>query len=88
MQGVIMPEQKKNDKKLSLAPLDFEEALKGLLALNPRQKRRRTNQQRNGVHEIRARRRRKTKTKDRQLTFHASCLFHSCEKWLIHSNSA
>jgi hypothetical protein len=35
MQGVIMPEQKKNDKKLSLAPLDFEEALKGLLATEP-----------------------------------------------------
>jgi hypothetical protein len=30
-----MPEQKKNDKKLSLAPLDFEEALKGLLATEP-----------------------------------------------------
>jgi hypothetical protein len=34
-----MPEQKKtNDKKLSLAPLDFEEALKGLLATEPPQK--------------------------------------------------
>ena len=31
-----MPEQKKtNDKKLSLHPLEFEEALKGLLATPP-----------------------------------------------------
>ena len=34
-----MPEQKKtNDKKISLAPLNFEEALKGLLATEPPQK--------------------------------------------------
>jgi len=30
-----MPEQKKDDKKLSLHPLTFDEALKGLLETEP-----------------------------------------------------
>jgi hypothetical protein len=36
MKGVAMPEPKKpkSDKKISLHPLQFEEALKGLLEIN------------------------------------------------------
>ena len=46
-----MPEsRKKTDKKLSLHPLTFEDALKGLLATEPHQKRnKRRRHQRNDV---------------------------------------